>query len=149
MTELDNVVLYNIDDLKNVVEENKEMRAQDAQAALKIIEEDVDAIRERLRYLSMRPVMVRLHDKFDFIRNHLVQKAFRKMPDLTKDQQKKIELLSEKMLYKFLRNPMINMVHVAGTDEEDKYRESINQMFLLNLKEEDEYGDETVYHYWD
>ena len=44
---------------------------------------------------------------------------------------------------------MINMVHVAGTDEEDKYRESINQMFLLNLKEEDEYGDETVYHYWD
>ena len=149
VTELDNVVLYNIDDLKNVVEENKEMRAQDAQAALKIIEEDVDAIRERLRYLSMRPVMVRLHDKFDFIRNHLVQKAFRKMPDLTKDPQKKIELLSEKMLYKFLRNPMINMVHVAGTDEEDKYRESINQMFLLNLKEEDEYGDETVYHYWD
>jgi glutamyl-tRNA reductase len=149
VTELSNVVLYNIDDLQNVVAENKEMRAQDAASALEIIQTDVDAIRDRLRYLSMRPVMVRLHDKFDFIRDHLVQKTLRKMPELTEAQQRRIVGMSEKMLYKFLRNPMINMVNAAGTEAEGKYKESINQLFLLNLKEEDDFTDEEVNHYWD
>lgn len=37
--------------------------------------------------------------------------------------------MSEKMLYKFLRNPMINMVQAAGTEEERRYKENINQLF--------------------
>lgn len=149
VTELSDVILYNIDDLQNVVAENKEMRVQDAEAALEIIQADVEAICDRLRYLSMRPVMVRLHDKFDFIRDHLVQKTLRKMPELTETQQRKIISMSEKMLYKFLRNPMINMVQAAGTEEERRYKENINQLFLLNCKEEDEYCNEEVGHYWD
>ena len=125
------------------------MRAQDAEAALEIIQADVEAICDRLRYLSMRPVMVRLHDKFDFIRDHLVQKTLRKMPELTETQQRKIISMSEKMLYKFLRNPMINLVQAAGTEEERRYKENISQLFLLNCKEEDEYFNEEVGHYWD
>ena len=143
-----NVVLYNIDDLQNVVDTNKELRNQDAETAKLLIEEDIDVLKERLRYLSLRPVMVRLHDKMDFLRERIVAKAFRKMPELTEDQQHKIEVMSERLMYKFLRDPMINMNTAAGTDDEEHIKNCISRLFMLNDKDEENPDDEKNYNYW-
>ena len=116
------MVLYNIDDLKNVVDTNKELRNQDAEAAKFLIEEDIEALKERLRYLSMRPVMVRLHDKFDFLR--------------------------ERILAKTLRKPMININKAAGTEEEEHVKTDISRFFMLDDKDEDNPDDEKNYNYW-
>lgn len=148
VTELKNVVLYNIDDLQNVVDTNKELRNQDAETAKLLIEEDIDVLKERLRYLSLRPVMVRLHDKMDFLRERIVAKAFRKMPELTEDQQHKIEVMSERLMYKFLRDPMISMNTAAGTDDEEHIKNCISRLFMLNDKDEENPDDEKNYNYW-
>ena len=148
VTELDKVVLYNIDDLQNVVDTNKELRNQDAEAARFMIEEDIDALKERLRYLSMRPVMVRLHDKFDFLRERILAKSLRKMPELTEEQQHKIEVMSQKLMYKFLRDPMINLNKAAGTEEEEHVKTDISRFFMLDDKDEENPDDEENYNYW-
>ena len=148
VTDLDRVVLYNIDDLKNVVDTNKELRNQDAEAAKFLIEEDIEALKERLRYLSMRPVMVRLHDKFDFLRERILAKTLRKMPELTEEQQHKIEVMSERLMYKFLRDPMININKAAGTEEEEHVKTDISRFFMLDDKDEDNPDDEKNYNYW-
>ncbi|HAT98681.1 MAG: glutamyl-tRNA reductase [Acidaminococcaceae bacterium] len=148
VTGLKNVVLYNIDDLQNVVDTNKELRNQDAEAAKTLIEEDILALKERLRYLSLRPVMVRLHDKFDFLRERIVAKTLKKMPELTEEQQHKIEVMSERLMYKFLRDPMININKAAGTEEEEHVKKDISRFFMLNDKDEDEPDDEKNYNYW-
>lgn len=149
VADLEKVVLYNIDDLKNVVDTNKGVRNQEAAAARLIIEEEIVDLKDRLRYLSLRPVMVRLHDKFDFLRQRILEKTLRKMPELNEDQVRKIDAMTEKLLFKFLRDPMINLNNAAGTDQEEACREAIGKMFMLKTKEEDELGDETTYNYWD
>lgn len=149
VADLDGVVLYNIDDLQNVVDTNKELRNQDADVARLIIEEDILLLKERLRYLSLRPVMLRLHDKFDFLRKRIVEKTLRKMPELTEEQAHKVDVMSRRLLSKFLRDPMINMNKAAGTQDEAVIRDNINTLFMLGIKDEDELGDETDYHYWD
>jgi len=146
---LRNAVLYNLDDLKNVVEVNKGLRNQETAQAKEIIEEDITDLKDHLSYLSLRPVMVRLHDKFDFLRTRILAKTLRKMPDLTEDQRHKIDIMSQKLLFKFLRDPMICMNTAAGTEDEEKCRESITKLFRLKAEDEDELGDEKTYDYWD
>ena len=148
-TELKNVVLYNIDDLQNVVDTNKELRNQDAEAAKLLIEEDVAALKERLRYLSLRPVMVRLHDKMDFLRDRILTKTLKKMPELTEDQQHKIDVMTQRLMYKFLRDPMISMNLAAGTDDEEHVKHCISHLFMLNDRDEDDPENEENYNYWD
>ena len=60
------VTIYNIDDLEGVVDTNKTLRDKEAKLAEQIIEEEIVALKERLRYYTMRPVMVQLHDKMNF-----------------------------------------------------------------------------------
>ena len=148
VTDLDRVVLYNIDDLQNVVDTNKELRNQDAETAKFLIEEDIAALKERLRYLSLRPVMVRLNAKFDFLRERILTKTLKKMPELTEEQQRRIELMSQRLMYKFLRDPMININKAAGTDEEDHVKKDICRFFMLNDKDEEDLYDEDHYNYW-
>ena len=149
VTELPNLILYNIDDLQNVVETNKSLRNQDAEVARLIIEEDILTLKERLRYLSLRPVMVQLHDKFDFLRQRILAKTLRKMPELTEEQQRKIDVMSQRLLYKFLREPMITMNKAAGTTAEAPTRKHISRLFMLDMKDEDEWGHENNHNYWD
>ena len=96
----------------------------------------------------MRPVMVRLHDKFDFLRERILAKTLRKMPELTEEQQHKIDVMSQRLMYKFLRDPMININKAAGTEEEEHVKTDISRFFMLDDKDEDNPDDEKNYNYW-
>ena len=141
------VTVYNIDDLETVVDNNKTFRSEEAKVAEAIIEEEILALKERLRYYTMRPVMVQLHEKMDFLRKKLLKKAFIKMPDLTEEQRRIIDLMTQRLEHKFLREPMIAMNSVAGTAQEEAYRKMISELFLLNETGE-EFGDENKIDDW-
>lgn len=73
--EIEGVTLYNIDDLEGVVDMNKNFRSSEAKVAEGIIEDGIESLKERLRYLSMRPVMVQLHEKMNFLRQKVLKRA--------------------------------------------------------------------------
>ncbi|MEA5091223.1 Glutamyl-tRNA reductase [bioreactor metagenome] len=146
--QMEGVFLYNIDDLEDVVDTNKAMRAIEAETAEQIIEEEVQGLKERLRYLSMRPVMLRLGDKMDLMRQRVLKHAFVKMPELTHDQRHIIDLMTQRLTHKFLREPMTAMNAVAGTCDEERYRKMISELFLLDNNKGDDLGNEKEYDYW-
>ena len=145
---MDGVKLYNIDDLEDVVDTNKAMRSIEAATAEKIIDEEVAELKERLRYLSMRPVMLRLGDKMDLMRQRVLKHAFVKMPELDEKERHIIDLMTQRLTRKFLREPMIAMNTVAGTPNEALYREMISNLFLLDKNKGDDFGNEKEYDYW-
>lgn len=142
------VTIYNIDDLENVVDVNKNFRSSEAKVAENIIEEEIAALKERLRYYTMRPVMVQLHDKMNFLRQKVLKKAFIKLPDLTDNERRIIDLMTQRLEHKFLREPMRAMNSVAGTPEEERYKKMMCDLFLLNETGE-EFGDENKFDNWD
>lgn len=142
------VTVYNIDDLENVVDLNKNFRSSEAKVAENIIEEEIAALKERLRYYTMRPVMVQLHDKMNFLRQKVLKKAFIKLPELTEEQRRIIDLMTQRLEHKFLREPMRAMNAVAGTPEEERYKKMMCDLFLLNTTGE-EFGDESKIDDWD
>ncbi len=148
LDEMDGVTVYNIDDLENVVDNNRQLRAGEAAAAEELIEEEITALKERLRYYTVRPVMVRLHDKMNFFRQHLLKKAFGKMPGLTEEERRLIEQFSKRLEHKILREPMKALNAVAGTGEEEEYKMWLSRIFQLEAEGE-EFGDEDRIENWD
>ena len=148
LMDVEGVTVYNIDDLEGVVDTNKTFRASEAKTAERIIEESIVELKERLRYYTMRPVMVQLHDKMNFLRQKVLKKAFVKLPELTEEQRRIIDIMTQKLEHKFLREPMIAMNSKAGTPEEEQYRKMMVDLFLLNVEGE-EFGDESKIDNWD
>lgn len=146
--EMQGVTVYNIDDLEDVVDINKNFRSNEAKLAAQIIEEEIVSLKERLRYYTMRPVMVQLHDKMNFLRQKILKKAFIKMPELTDKERRIIDLMTQRLEHKFLREPMKAMNSVAGTEREEDYKQMICELFLLNETGE-EFGDENKFENWD
>lgn len=147
--EIPGIALYNIDDLETVVDTNKELRAKEALAASAIIEEEIVVLQERLRYLSMRPVMLQLAEKMDFLRERVLKRTLVKLPDISDKERRIIERMSERLTNKFLREPMTAMNTIAGTEQEEHYKNMISELFLLGEYGGDSLGDETKYDYWD
>lgn len=142
------VTVYNIDDLEDVVDSNKSFRSGEAAAAEAIIQEEIEGLKERLRYYTMRPVMVRLHNKMNFLRQKVLKKALIKLPNITEEEKRIIEIMSERLEHKFLREPMKAMNAAAGTPEEDRLKKIISELFLLDTSGE-EFGDESKIDNWD
>ncbi len=149
VAELPGITLYNIDDLEGVVDTNKHFRTHEAQVAEAIIEEEIAELKERLRYLTMRPVMVQLHEKMNFLREKVLKRAFAKMPELTDHERRIIDIMTQRLEHKFLREPMTAMNAAAGTPDEERLRKMICELFLLNDKGEDYIDDENKFDYWD
>ena len=147
LSEMDGVTVYNIDDLEDVVDINKNFRSNEAKVAEQIIAEEIESLKERLRYYTMRPVMVKLHDKMNFLRQKVLKKAFIKMPNLTDEEKRIIDLMTQRLEHKFLREPMKAMNAVAGTHEEEQYRKMMCELFVLNDSGE-EFGDENGIDNW-
>ena len=147
--DIEGVTLYNIDDLEGVVDMNKNFRSSEAKVAEAIIDEEITALKERLRYLTMRPVMVQLHEKMNFLRQKVLKRAFAKLPNLTDKERRIIDIMTQRLEHKFLREPMTAMNSAAGTADEERYRDMICELFLLNDSGEDYIGDENKFDYWD
>ena len=78
----------------------------------------------------------------------MLKKAFIKLPNLTDEARRIIDLMTQRLEHKFLREPMKAMNAVAGTSEEERYKQMMCDLFLLNESGE-EFGDESRIEDWD
>lgn len=141
------VLLYNIDDLKAVVEDNIKRRGEEAKVAEKIIAEEVNELVERFRYLSFRPVMVLLTDKADRIRRREVKRAMNKLENVTPAQERVLENMSKMIVRKLLREPMTKLNSSAGTAQEEFYIEAMKKLFKLDMLKENKGEKQNHYRY--
>lgn len=85
----------------------------------------------------------------NFLREKVLKRAFAKMPELTEHERRIIDIMTQRLEHKFLREPMTAMNAAAGTPDEERLRKVICELFLLNDKGEDYIGDENKFNYWD
>ena len=73
------------------------------------------------------------------------KRAGAKMPELTEHERRIIDIMTQRLEHKFLREPMTAMNAAAGTPDEERLRKVICELFLLNDKGEDYIGDENKF----
>lgn len=103
---LDNVYLYDIDDLKDVVEENLAQRQQEAQKAAKIVQQETDFFVNWLKSLSLQPTIVNLIDATDALIQAELQKTLKRFGPVSADQQEALDAMAMALTKKLTHSPI-------------------------------------------
>ena len=133
--EVDNVYLYNIDDLQSVVSTNLKERQREAERAEVIVDREVGTFQTWLRGLEVVPTIVSLRNRVEEIRAAELQKAISRMGDLTPEQRETIASMTTAMINKILHQPMSELRRRAVHRDGHVYSAVLRRLFGLEERE--------------
>ena len=117
VSRLDDVFLYTVDDLREVVDAGLEGRRLAVAEAESIIDTQVNAFMNWLVQRQSVPLIQELHARSDVVRQQEVERA-RKMLAKGEDPAAVLEALSRALTAKFMHGPTTLLSHHAGKDPE-------------------------------
>lgn len=129
---IDNVFLYDIDDLQGVVASNVQGRQQEAEKAEDIISTEVGTYLQWERALDAVPTIVDLRDKVEDIRTRELEKAFCQLNGISDEQRSAVECLSKAIVNKIVHAPIVVLKQEAIGKESDKLVNFARKMFNLD-----------------
>jgi glutamyl-tRNA reductase len=107
INDLDNVYLYNIDDLQEVVEANRERRQAAAAQAERLVLAETRKFMDWLETLAVYPTIISLKEKARTICRAELKKTQSHMGTLTPEQALALEILTQSITQKLLHDPII------------------------------------------
>jgi glutamyl-tRNA reductase len=131
VNEIDNVFLYDIDDLQEVVNANLRERLKAAERAEALVEEEVERTMARLKVAEVTPTIVGLQEQLEQIRAGEIEKARRKYGPFTPEQEQAIEALTHGIINKIAHGPISEIRNHAGHPEGAHVIAAIRKAFHL------------------
>lgn len=133
---LDNIFLYDIDDLKEVVNENTSQRKHEAVIAERIIEEEVIKFSKWMKTLDVVPTIVSLQEKINAIIESEIKRSLQNLGKLTPEQVENIETLTASVAQKIINDPIIKLKHMSERSSKDTYLDIARKLFNLDQEKE-------------
>ena len=146
MNKLDGIFVYDIDDLQDVVATHISSRKQEAQAAEKIVETEVERFHARLQSLHVVPTIVSLQDHFETIRQAELDRVRGRLGQLSAEQEEAVEALSHGIVNKILHTPITRLKSAATDPEITTLLESFRKIFNLQQRPKPERQSEDDAH---
>lgn len=132
LNEIHNVYCYDIDDLQNIIDQNRKEREQQSNLAQTIIEEEVNKVFHWFKTLSTIPTIRSLREEFHNIGALELEKSLGKLKKLTPEQRQIVEQLVHNIIHKLLHKPSRNLRSISTRDDINIYLESLNELFELS-----------------
>ncbi len=131
--ELSDVYLYTVDDLEDVVEENKRSRREAAEQASEIIDFHTDEFLAWLRSLDAVALIQDFRGQAEQIRDEILARALHQV-EIGKPPAEALEFLAHTLTNKLLHNPSTHMRR-AGMDGRLELLNVANELFQLKKNE--------------
>jgi glutamyl-tRNA reductase len=132
IAKIDGAYLYNIDDLQQVADTNRQLRREKAEQAEAIVAREVENFRSRLMAQDAVPTILELQQVLESIRSAELEKCLRKLGPISADQRQAIEMLTTQMVNKILHYPILRLKDSAvEPHERESLRETIRKIFGL------------------
>ena len=112
--ELDNVFLYDLDDLRAAAAANLERREDDVPAAEQIIAQEAQKYWDWVAGLAAVPVVSEFREEMDRVRSTELAAAIRRLGPLSADQTETLEHFSRVLMNKFLHEPSVRLKAAAA-----------------------------------
>jgi len=138
VNDLENVYVYDIDDLKGIIQVNLSQREGEAVKAERIVEEEVIKFEQWLKTLEVVPTIVSLKEKAETIRQAELKKSLSGLGELSPLQIKSLEILTLSITEKILNDPILFLKQKADRPLGKNYLDTARRLFRLDRENGDE-----------
>ena len=132
INDLENVYLYDIDDLHVVVSANMKEREKEAQNAMHFISQEVTKFNNWLGALDAIPTIVEIRNRVENIRRQEVEKTLKKIPNLSENDKEVLRHMSSSIVNKILHKPTIKLKQQTQSEDGQIYLKAIRHLFHLD-----------------
>lgn len=131
VNDIDNVYLYDIDDLQEVADQNMETRRAEVDRCLEIVDEGVEQFSKWLSTLAAEPTIRSLSEELNAIRERELAKTLTRLDGLTDKQREEVEYLSKRIVNNILQQPMSQLKQEAHHEDSASVRQLVRRLFGL------------------
>ena len=138
VNDVDNVYLYNIDDLKEISQRNRASREKEIERSYDYIEKETIRFMQWINTLDVVPTIKALTNKMEMIRQKELQDSFAELKSSDPQQYSKIDYATKKMLNSIFHQPITELKEKKKSDWFYYQIESIRELFGLKEDSSDE-----------
>jgi len=132
VVDIEQVILYNIDDLQARVQQNLTSRTAEMERAEAIVHEEVAGFLARQRSLSAVPTIKALRKHFYAIRDAELLRREGKLAALSPEDYARFEDVTRLMIERLLLNPTDQLKALPDEETQVAYAEMLNRLFRLS-----------------
>jgi glutamyl-tRNA reductase len=132
VNDLDNVFLYDIDDLEKVIEANRHGRLEEAGQAEKIVDQEVERFMARMKAREAVPSIVLLQERLEQLRAAELHRVRGRLGDLTSEQEEAVDALTRSIIAKIAHAPIAELRRHAAEPYGSPVIDLIRRMFRLD-----------------
>lgn len=114
VNDMENVYLYDIDDLKGLAQAHLSNRMQESQKAHAIVDEEVERFVLWLKQLEMNPLITQIRESLEAMRQKEVNKTLHKMNNPDSETVKQLDALTRSIVNKII-HPHLVMIKKNGS----------------------------------
>jgi glutamyl-tRNA reductase len=132
VNDLENVYLYDIDDLHVVVSANMKEREKESETAMHLISQEVNKFNNWLGTLDAVPTIVEIRKRVENIGNQEMERTLKKIPHLSEEDKNIICQMKNSMINKILHKPTIKLKQKTQSEDGHVYLKAIRHLFHLD-----------------
>jgi glutamyl-tRNA reductase len=129
--DLEQIFLYNIDDLQATVQDNLARRASEVARAEAIVTDEVERFGAWLRSRDSIPTVVALRQRFEDIRRAELERLDFKMAALPPEARVRVDEITHLIVEKLLLTPTEQLKTIGDTETVEAYAEALTRLFGL------------------
>ena len=129
--DLEQVILYNIDDLQAIVQENLARRAAELAHAEAIVAEEVTKFVAWMQSREIVPTVVALRQRFEAIRQSELARLESKLAGLPPEARSRVDEVTRLIVEKLLLTPTEQLKSVSDEAMIVAYADALNRLFSL------------------
>jgi glutamyl-tRNA reductase len=142
-SDLEEVFLYNLDDLRSIVQENLDRRAGEIAAAEAIVQDEVEAFMAWMRARHAVPTVVALRQRFEQTRQSELERLSSRFSGLPPDARARVDEVTRLIVEKLLLTPTAQLKAIDDRETMRAYSAALRRLFDLDDQEEAQGVDAT------
>ncbi len=132
---LDNVFLYDLDDLKSVVAASLERRREEMPSAEQVVAAEVEQYWNWLAGLAAVPVLRTFRSQMDRVRDEELHRAMRRLGHLSQSDREAVEHFSRALMNKFLHEPSVRLRAASANGHGLQIVDALRFLFALEREQ--------------
>jgi glutamyl-tRNA reductase len=134
--QIEQVFLYNVDDLQAIVQENLTRRGGEIERAESLVDEEVARFMGWLHSRGVVPTIVALRRRFEDVRRAELRRLDSKMAGLSPDARARVDEITRLLVEKLVLTPTEQLKNVTDPEKVIAYSDALSRLFTLGADDE-------------